>query len=94
MLNAQFIKAAGGEITDFELGLIASTPISPSNLPKTSPEAEALKKMEADPDLILMTFADGDQFKASRQTMRSSRRASTVPTVIRKIQGESSGRAI
>jgi hypothetical protein len=63
MLNVQFIKAAGAEISDFELGLIASTPIYPSNLPKTPAEAEALKKMQADPDLKVLTFPDGEQFK-------------------------------
>jgi hypothetical protein len=63
MLNAQFIKAAGAEIGEFELGLIASTPISPSNRPKTPAEAEALTKMQADPDVKMITFRDGDQFK-------------------------------
>ena len=35
MLPIQFIKAAGTEIRDFELGLIGLTPIYRSNLPKT-----------------------------------------------------------
>jgi hypothetical protein len=63
MLPAQFVKAAGAEITDFELGLIGLTPISKSNLPKTQAEADALKRMTADPDLKSLTFADGNQFK-------------------------------
>lgn len=63
MLNAQFVKAAGAEIKDFELGLIGLTPIYKSNLPKTQAEADALKKMLADPELKVLTFADGNQFK-------------------------------
>jgi len=63
MLPAQFVKAAGSEIKDFELGLIGLTPIYESNLPKTQAEADALKKMMADPQLKVLTFTDGNQFK-------------------------------
>ena len=63
MIPAHFVKAAGAEIKDFELGLIGLTPIYKSNLPKTQAEAEALKKMMADPELKVLTFADGNQFK-------------------------------
>ena len=63
MLNVQFVKAAGVEIPDFELGLIGLTPIYKSNLPKTQAEADALKKMMASPDFKVLTFADGNQFK-------------------------------
>jgi hypothetical protein len=63
MLPAQFIKAAGAEIKDFELSLIGLAPIYKSNLPKTKAEADALKKLAAQPDLKVVTFADGDQFK-------------------------------
>lgn len=63
MLNAQFVKAAGGEIKDFEMGLIGLAPINKANLPKTQAEANALKKMMADPDLTVLSFADGNQFK-------------------------------
>lgn len=63
MLPAQFVKAAGAEIKDFELGLIGLTPIYKSNLPKTAAEADALKKMIANPDQKVLTFADGNQFK-------------------------------
>ena len=34
MLPAQFLKAAGAELKDFELSLIGSTPIYKENLPK------------------------------------------------------------
>jgi hypothetical protein len=63
MLPAQFVKAAGSEIKDFELGLIGLTPIYKSNLPKTDAEANALKQMVADPNKTVLTFADGNQFK-------------------------------
>jgi hypothetical protein len=63
MLPAQFVKAAGAEIKDFELGLIGLTPIYKSNLPKTPAETDALKKMMANPDQKVLTFADGNQFK-------------------------------
>jgi len=63
MLNAQFVKAAGVEIPDFGLGLIGLTPIYKSNLPKTQAEADALKKMMVNPELKVLTFADGNQFK-------------------------------
>lgn len=63
MLPAQFVKAAGAEIRSFDLGLIGLTPINPANLPKTQAEAEALKKLAGNPDLKVVTFADGDQFK-------------------------------
>jgi cytochrome c553 len=63
MLPAQFVKMAGAELKDFELGLIGLTPIYKSNLPKTQAEADALKKMMANPDQKVLTFADGSQFK-------------------------------
>jgi hypothetical protein len=63
MLPAQFVKAAGAELKDFELGLIGLTPIYKSNLPKSKAEEDALKKMAADPNTKVLTFADGNQFK-------------------------------
>ncbi|MGH7232324.1 MAG: c-type heme family protein [Nitrospiraceae bacterium] len=63
MLPAQFVKAAGAELKDFELGLIGLTPIYKANLPKTEAEANALKKMLADPKVTVVTFEDGKQFK-------------------------------
>ncbi|OGW66939.1 MAG: hypothetical protein A3H49_09495 [Nitrospirae bacterium RIFCSPLOWO2_02_FULL_62_14] len=63
MLNAQFVKAAGAEIKEFELGLIGLTPLYKSNMPKTQAETDALKKMENDPELKVLTFVDGNQFK-------------------------------
>jgi hypothetical protein len=63
MLPAQFLKAAGSELKDFELGLIGLTPIYKDNLPKTKAEEEALRKLAANPATGIITFEDGNQFK-------------------------------
>jgi hypothetical protein len=63
MLPAQFLKAAGSELKDFELGLIGLTPIYKENLPKTKAEEDALKKLMANPATGILTFEDGNQFK-------------------------------
>jgi Protein of unknown function (DUF3365) len=63
MLPAQFLKAAGSELKDFELGLIGLTPIYKANLPKTKAEEDALKKLAANPATGTLTFEDGNQFK-------------------------------
>jgi Protein of unknown function (DUF3365) len=63
MLPAQFLKAAGRELDDFELSLIGLTPIYKENLPKTKAEEDALKKLVANPATGVLTFDDGNQFK-------------------------------
>jgi hypothetical protein len=63
MLPAQFLKAAGSELKDFELGLIGLTPIYKENLPRTKAEEDALKKLAANPATGVLTFEDGTQFK-------------------------------
>ena len=63
MLPAQFLKAAGRELEDFELSLIGLTPIYKENLPKTKAEEDALKKLMANPATGMLTFEDGKQFK-------------------------------
>jgi hypothetical protein len=63
MLPAQFLKAAGRELDDFELSLIGLTPIYKENLPKTKAEEDALKKLIANPATGVLTFEDGNQFK-------------------------------
>jgi hypothetical protein len=63
MLPAEFLKAAGKEVEDFELSLIGLTPIYKENLPKTKAEEDALKKLEANPATGGLTFEDGNQFK-------------------------------
>lgn len=63
MLPAQFLKAAGSELKDFELGLIGLTPIYKENLPKTKAETDALQKLAANPATGILTFEDGNQFK-------------------------------
>ena len=63
MLPAQFLKAAGRELEDFELSLIGLTPIYKENFPKTKAEEDALKKLVANPVTGVLTFEDGNQFK-------------------------------
>ena len=63
MLPAQFLKAAGSELKDFELSLIGLTPIYKENLPKTKAEEAALIKLAANPATGVLTFEDGKQFK-------------------------------
>ena len=63
MLPAQFLKAAGRELEDFELSLIGLTPVYKENLPKTKAEEDALKKLMANPATGMVTFEDGNQFK-------------------------------
>ena len=62
MLPAQFLKAAGSELKDFELSLIGLTPIYKENLPKTKAEEQALIKLAANPATGVLTFEDGNQF--------------------------------
>ena len=63
MLPAQFLKAAGAELKDFELSLVGLTPIYKENLPKTKAEEAALIKLAANPATGILTFEDGNQFK-------------------------------
>jgi hypothetical protein len=63
MLPAQFLKAAGKELEDFELSLIGLTPIYKENFPKTRAEEDALRKLMANPAAGVLTFEDGNQFK-------------------------------
>ena len=62
-LPAQFVKAAGADISDFEIGIIGLTPIYKTNLPKTQAETEALMKLTTDRSTRIITFTDGKQFK-------------------------------
>ena len=63
-LPAQFVKAAADQVTGFEMGLIGLTPLNPENRPKTLAESDALVKLEKNRDVGVLTFVDGDQFKA------------------------------
>ena len=45
MLPAQFVKAIGAEIRDFDLTLIGTYPLYKSNSPKTDKEKEMLMKL-------------------------------------------------
>jgi hypothetical protein len=62
-LPAQFVKAAGADIEDFEIGIISLTPIYRTNLPQTQAETEALMKLTTDRSKRIITFVDGKQFK-------------------------------
>ena len=63
MLNAQFVKAVGAEIKDFELGLVGVAPLYPSNRPQSQAESDALQKLQSNRELKVITFADGDRIK-------------------------------
>ena len=63
-LPAQFVKAAADQVTGFEMGLIGLTPLNPENRPKTLAESDALMQLEKNRDVSVLTFVDGDQFKA------------------------------
>lgn len=58
MLPAQFIKAIGAEIKDFELSLIGTHPLYKANEPKTDAEKDALAKL-AKGKKKMITFQDG-----------------------------------
>ena len=62
MLPAQFVKAVGAEIRDFELGLVGTSPLYASNAPKTPAEKKALAELAAGKTKVV-TFQDGSQFK-------------------------------
>jgi hypothetical protein len=63
-LPAQFVKAAADQLDDFEVGLIGLTPVNHANFPKTQAESDALMQLMKNRERAVMTFVDGDQFKA------------------------------
>jgi len=63
-LPAQFVKAAGADLESFEIGLIGLTPVYKSNLPRTQAESDALQRLTSDRSQKVISFADGNQFKA------------------------------
>ena len=62
MLPAQFVKAVGSQISEFELTLVGTAPLYPSNAPKTDKEKEVLAEL-AKGGTKVMTFQDGGEFK-------------------------------
>ncbi len=62
MLPAQFVKAIGAEIRDFELTMVGTYPLYKSNAPKTDKENEMLKKLSGG-KAKMVTFVDGNLFK-------------------------------
>jgi uncharacterized protein DUF3365 len=63
-LPAQFVKAAGDQLDDFEIGLIGLTPVNRANFPRTQAETDALLQLMKNRDRSMTTFVDGEQFKA------------------------------
>ena len=63
-LPAQFVKAAGDQIDNFEIGLIGLTPVNRANFPRTQAETDALLQLMKNRDRSITTFVDGEQFKA------------------------------
>ncbi|RMH36143.1 MAG: DUF3365 domain-containing protein [Nitrospirae bacterium] len=62
MLPAQFIKALGKEIPEYELGLIGTDPLYEANAPRTQKEREMLARLASGKEKMV-TFQDGMQFK-------------------------------
>ena len=62
MLPAQFVKAIGAEIRDFELTMVGTYPLYKSNAPKTDKEKEMLMKLSSG-KAKMVTFVDGNTFK-------------------------------
>lgn len=63
-LPAQFVKAAAGLVEGFEIDLIGLIPLNPANSPKTKAEADALLQLMKSRERPIMTFIDGNYFKA------------------------------
>ena len=62
MLPAQFVKAVGAEIKDFELTLVGLQPLYESNKPQTKAEVQALKQLASGKKKVI-TFKEGGQIK-------------------------------
>lgn len=60
MLPAQFVKAVGAEIKDFELSLVGTFPLYAANAPKTAKEKEMLAALGSGKDKVV-TFKDGSR---------------------------------
>jgi len=50
-------------IRDVDVGLVSLTPLNSAIFPKTEAEVARLKQLMADPDLNVLTFTDGKDFK-------------------------------
>ena len=61
MLPAQYVKAIGAEIKDFELSLVGTFPLYNANAPKTAKEKEMLEKLATGKDKVV-TFEDGGRY--------------------------------
>ncbi len=63
-LPAQFVKEAAGFVEGLEIDLIGLTPLNLANSPKTKAEADALLQLMKSRERPIMTFVDGNYFKA------------------------------
>ncbi len=63
-LPAQFVKSAAAKVNGFEMGLIGLSPLNSANRPRTLAESDALVQLEKNRDMRVLSFVDGDQFKA------------------------------
>ena len=61
MLPAQYVKAIGAEIKDFELSLVGTFPLYAANAPKTAKEKEMLAALGSGKDKMV-TFEDGGRY--------------------------------
>ncbi|MDT7041892.1 c-type heme family protein [Candidatus Nitronereus thalassa] len=62
MLPAQYVKAIGAEIKDFELTLVGTNPLYSSNAAKTDKEKEMLAALASGKEKMV-TFEDGNMTK-------------------------------
>jgi len=62
MLPAQYVKAIGAEIKDFELTLVGTHPLYKANSPKTDAEKAALAELSKGKKKVI-TFQDGGMNK-------------------------------
>jgi hypothetical protein len=63
-LPAQFVKGAASELENYEIGLIGLSPLNKDNYPKTPAEVDGLTRLLKNSDQKVISFVDGDQFKA------------------------------
>ena len=70
------------------------SPLYSANFPKTEAEVEALKRLTADPNLKVLTFGDGKEYKGIAQILRSNTVAPIVIIITSTASGTMSRRTI
>ena len=79
MLPIQFIKAAGSEIHDFELGLIGLTPIYRSNLPKNTGGIGGAQETHNQPTTKARDFLRGEPIQSYLGRLRNRSNLRRLP---------------